>query len=96
MSTFPYICVLLTISLREVGGRVQVSSAHVVAVPLGADPSLLGPVVAVARRHRCCGRGPVRGDGCVLVHNAAERPAGAGVLRRRSERGKHKRGMDAR
>lgn len=70
----------LTISLREVWGRVKVGSAHVVAVPLGADASLLGPLVTVTWRQCCGGRGPVRADGRVLIHNAAERPAGAGVL----------------
>lgn len=55
-------------------------SAHVVAVPLGADPSLLGSLVAATGRQRRGGRGPVRADGRVLVHDAAERPAGAGVL----------------
>lgn len=55
-------------------------SAHVVAVPLGADPSLLGPLVPATGWQRCGGRGPIRADGCVFIHNAAERPARAGVL----------------
>lgn len=55
-------------------------SAHVVAVPLGADPSLLGPLIAAAGRQGGGGRGPVGADGRVLVHDAAEGPAGAGVL----------------
>ncbi len=55
-------------------------SAHIVAVPLGADPSLLSPLVTATGWQRCGGRGPIRADGCVLVHDAAERPAGAGVL----------------
>lgn len=60
-------------------------SAHVVPVPLGTDPSLLGSLVPVARWQCCGGRGPVCADGRVLIHDAAERPAGAGVLRRRPE-----------
>ncbi len=70
----------LTISLREVRGCVQVGSAHVVTVPLGADPSLLGPLVTATGRQCCGGRGPVRADGRVLIHDAAERPTRAGVL----------------
>lgn len=70
----------LTISLRQVRGRVQVGSAHVVAVSLGADPSLWDPLLTVDGRRYCGGRGPVGADGRVLVHDAAERPAGARVL----------------
>lgn len=72
--------ILLTISFREIWGRVQVGSAHVVAVPLGADPSLLGPLVTATGWQRCGGRGPVCADGRVLIHDAAERPSRAGVL----------------
>lgn len=62
---------ILTVSLGKVRVRVQMGSAHVVAVPLRTDPSLLRPLVAVARRQRCGGRGAVRANRRVLVHNAA-------------------------
>lgn len=76
----------LTVSLRQVWGCVEVCPAHVVPVSLGADASLLGPLVA-GRDTRNGGRGPVGAqDGRVLIHDAAERPAGAGVLRRRPGR----------
>lgn len=57
-------------------------SAHVVAVPLGADPSLLGPLITATGGQGRGGRGPVGADGCVLVHDAAQGPTGAGVLGR--------------
>lgn len=63
--------------------RVQVGSAHVVAVPLRSDPSLLNSLVAVTWRQHCCGRGAIRAHWCVLVYDAAERPARTGVLRGR-------------
>lgn len=75
----------LTVSLREVWGRMQVGSAHVVPVPLGTDPSLLGTLVSVARRQSSGRRGAVGADRRVLIHDAAEGPTGAGVLRRRPE-----------
>lgn len=55
-------------------------SAHVIAVPLGADPSLLRTLVVAADRQGCGRRGTVCGDRCVFIYNAAERPAGTGVL----------------
>lgn len=66
-------------------------SAHVVAVPLGADPSLLGPLITATGWQSGGGRGPIRADGCVLIHDAAERPTRARVLRRGPERSKEKR-----
>lgn len=56
-------------------------SAHVIAVSLGANPALLGSLVAAAGRWLCGGCRPICGDGCVLVHDAAEGPPGARVLR---------------
>lgn len=80
------VVVCLTVSLWQVRRGVEVGPAHVVPVSLGADASLLGPLVA-GRDTRNGGRGPVGAqDGRVLIHDAAERPAGAGVLRRRPGR----------
>lgn len=55
------------------------SSAHVVSVPLRANPPLLHPWVI--RRYARCPVG--RHDGRVLIHQAAEWPAGTRVLGRR-------------
>lgn len=55
------------------------SSAHVVSVSLRANPPLLHPWVI--RRYARCPVG--RHDGRVLIHKAAEWPAGARVLGRR-------------
>lgn len=52
-SLFTRLCAcsqILTVSLGKVRVRVQMGSAHVVAVPLRTDPSLLRSLVAVARR----------------------------------------------
>lgn len=71
---------VLTIALGQVWRCVQVGSAHVIAVPLGAHPALLGSLFAAAGWGLCGGRRPICGDGCVLVHNAAEGPSRARVL----------------
>lgn len=55
-------------------------SAHVIAVPLGADPFLLSPLVVATDRQGCGRCGTICGDRCVFIYNAAERPAGTGVL----------------
>lgn len=55
-------------------------SAHVIAVPLGADPFLLSLLVVATDRQDCGRCGTVCGDRCVFIYNAAERPAGTGVL----------------
>lgn len=54
----------LTISFREVGRSVQVCPAHVVPVPLGADPPLGQP--RIRRLPAGCAVGAA--DGSVLVH----------------------------
>lgn len=60
---------------------MQVGSTHVIAVPLGADPSLLGSLVTATCWQLCGRRSPICGDGCVLIHDAAERPPRARVFR---------------
>lgn len=76
-----FFLILLTISLWEVWGSVQVGSTHVIAVPLGADPSLLGSLVTATCWQLCGRRSPICGDGCVLIHDAAKRPSRARVFR---------------
>lgn len=76
-----------TVALGKVGRRVQVRAAHVVAVPLRSDAALLHPQVATLHPRRSIGRH----DGRVLVHQAAERPPGAGILRRRPIGGERER-----
>lgn len=75
-----------TVALGQVGRRVQVRAAHVVAVPLRADAALLHPQVSALHPRRSVGCH----DGRVLVHQAAERPPGAGILGRRPIRGKRR------
>lgn len=67
-----------TVSLRQVGGGVQVCPAHVVPVPLRAHPPLRQPRI----RRLPAGRAVGAADGRVLIHQAAQRPARARVLRR--------------
>ena len=67
-----------TVSLGQVGGGMQVGPAHVVAVTLRSDTPLLGALLCGWGHGG--GRGPIGANGRVLVHDAAEGPARAGVL----------------